>query len=191
MFCSSLRQRKDWAAIVPALSRSTSLGWKEAKIAEAKARIDRLSMLNGGRNVAIVLLLEEGGRVDSLVDLQMRIVTQGMAHVPIIPISSAAELVARLDALRRQCAAGAPRRSDVEEMAELRNLASHCVQGPALCHDHVNILTDVSTGLGGLAQLVSSTEGQRKICDLLGDVEGSRVVSFFANGHQANRRLGV
>lgn len=28
MLCLSLRQRKDWAKIVPALSRSTSLGWK-------------------------------------------------------------------------------------------------------------------------------------------------------------------
>ncbi|KAM0252557.1 hypothetical protein ACHAQJ_007640 [Trichoderma viride] len=105
MFCSSLRQRKDWAPVIPALARSTSLGWKEtnlhghdvafalapqsqhqpggffkiilvspeeAKSAEAKTRIERLSMLDGGRNVAIIHVLEKSGRVDSLVDLQMR-----------------------------------------------------------------------------------------------------------------------
>lgn len=48
------------------------LSSEEAKTAAAKARIERLSMLDGGRNVAVVLLLEESGRVDSLVDLQMR-----------------------------------------------------------------------------------------------------------------------
>ncbi|KAL7790412.1 optic atrophy 3 domain-containing protein [Trichoderma ceciliae] len=204
MFCSSLRQRKDWAPVVPALSRSTSSGWKgglfklvlltsgEAKTAEAESRVERLAMLDGGRNVAIILLLGKGGRVDSLVDLQMStIVTHGMVHVPIIPISSAMELVVRLDALRRQCTASVPRRGYAEEMAEIRGLASHCVHGQALSHGQVDILTDISTGLGSLAQLVLSAEGQRKICDLLGDVEGKRVISFFVNGHETNRRLEI
>jgi hypothetical protein len=39
---------------------------------EAKTKVERLSMLDGGRNVAIILLLEKSGRVDSLVHLQMR-----------------------------------------------------------------------------------------------------------------------
>ncbi|KAM0252558.1 hypothetical protein ACHAQJ_007641 [Trichoderma viride] len=112
-----------------------------------------------------------------------------MTHVPIVPISSATELVARLDALRRQCTASVPRRSYAEEMAEIRGLASQCVHGQALSHQHVNILTDISTGLGSLAQLVFSTEGRRKLCDLLEDVEGNRVISFFANGHETTRRL--
>jgi hypothetical protein len=131
MFCSSLRRRKEWAQLVPALLRSTSPGWKgtlkanslgyraskvreltfrpipseinlhshdvafalppqsqhhqprvsfklillsseEAKAAEATAKIERLSMLNGGQNVTIFLLLDGSGRVDSLVHLQMR-----------------------------------------------------------------------------------------------------------------------
>ncbi|KAH6610866.1 hypothetical protein Trco_000886 [Trichoderma cornu-damae] len=224
MFCSSLRQRKDWAAVVPALSRNISSGWKETildghdvafalapqsnhrpggsfklallsaaeaqKTAEAKARIERLSMLDGGRNVAVVLLLGESGRVDSLIDLQTSLVTHDMAHVPIIPVSSAAELVARLDALRRQCTASAPSRSRAEETAEIRGLASRCVHGPALSGDHVNVLTDMSTGLGSLAQLAFSQDGRRKLCDLLGDAEGTRVISFFTDGHEA-RRVGV
>lgn len=117
----------------------------------------------------------------------------GMASVPIIPISSAAELVARLDALRRQCAnaASVSRSSHAEGMAEMRVLAAHCVHGPALSHEHVDILTDISTGLGNLAHLVFSAEGQRRICDLLGDAQGSRVISFFANGHEVNHRLSV
>lgn len=131
MFCSSLRKRKEWAQLVPALSRSTYPGWKgklkaigtryrsskvgelkprsipletslqshdvafalppqsqhhqprvffklillsseEAKTAEVKTKIERLSMLNGGQKVAIMLLLDGSGRVDSLVHLQMR-----------------------------------------------------------------------------------------------------------------------
>ncbi|KAL6810878.1 hypothetical protein GGI42DRAFT_200707 [Trichoderma sp. SZMC 28013] len=250
MFCSSLRQRKDWAAVVPALSRTTGSGWRgeskaietrlqypkveadvdcspettldghdvsfalapqsrhhqsffrilllsseEAKTAAAKAKIERLSMLDGGKNVAVMLLLDQSGRVDSLVDLQMSIVTHGMASVPIIPMSSAAELVGRLDALRRQCAeahtASVSRRSHADAVAEIRGLASHCVHGQALPPRQVDILTDVSAGLGSLAQLVFSADGQRKICDLLGDAQGGRVISFFTHGHEANRRLGI
>ncbi|QYS99070.1 hypothetical protein H0G86_006218 [Trichoderma simmonsii] len=227
MFCSSLRQRRDWAPVVPALSRTTGSGWKEttldgydvsfalapqskhhqsffrillfsseeAKTAAARARIERLSMLDGGKNVAVMLLLDQSGRVDSLVGLQMSIVTHGMASVPIIPMSSAAELVGRLDALRRQCAqahtASVSRRSRTDTMAEIRGLASHCVHGQALPPEHVDILTDVSAGLGSLAQLVFSADGQRKICDLLGDAQGGRVISFFTHGHEANRRLSI
>ncbi|EHK16586.1 uncharacterized protein TRIVIDRAFT_121142, partial [Trichoderma virens Gv29-8] len=161
------------------------LSSEEAKTAAARARIERLFMLDGGRNVAVMLLLEQSGRVDSLVDLQMSIVTHGMASVPIIPMSSAAELVGRLDALRRQCvqvhAGSVSRRSHADEVAEMRGLASHCVHGQALPQEHVDILTDVSAGLGSLAQLVFSAEGQRKICDLLGDAQGSRVISFFTH----------
>ncbi|UKZ52037.1 hypothetical protein TrVGV298_005804 [Trichoderma virens] len=171
------------------------LSSEEAKTAAARARIERLFMLDGGRNVAVMLLLEQSGRVDSLVDLQMSIVTHGMASVPIIPMSSAAELVGRLDALRRQCvqvhAGSVSRRSHADEVAEMRGLASHCVHGQALPQEHVDILTDVSAGLGSLAQLVFSAEGQRKICDLLGDAQGSRVISFFTHGHEANRRLSI
>ncbi|KAJ4860319.1 hypothetical protein T069G_05307 [Trichoderma breve] len=176
------------------------LSSEEAKTAAAKARIERLSMLDGGKNVAVMLLLDQSGRVDSLVDLQMRkspsIVTHGMASVPIIPMSSAAELVGRLDALRRQCAPAhtasvSRRRSHADGVAEIRGLASHCVHGQALPPEHVDILTDVSAGLGSLAQLVFSVEGQRKICDLLGDAQGGRVISFFTHGHEANRRLSI
>ncbi|KAK4062631.1 uncharacterized protein Triagg1_9872 [Trichoderma aggressivum f. europaeum] len=185
------------------------LSSEEAKTTAAKAKIERLSMLDGGKNVAVMLLLDQSGRVDSLVmqgicrkrpsltEEPPSIVTHGMASVPIIPMSSAAELVGRLDALRRQCAqahtASVSRRSRsrADAVAEIRGLASHCVHGQALPREHVDILTDVSAGLGSLAQLVFSADGQRKICDLLGDAQGGRVISFFTHGHEANRRLGI
>lgn len=122
-------------------------------------------------------------------DRMLSIVTHGMAHVPIIPVSSTAELVTRLDALRRQCTASVPRRSYAQAMAEVRALASHCVHGQALSHERVNILTDISSGLGSLAQLVFNTEGRRKLCDLLEDEDGNRVISFFVNGHETTLRL--
>ncbi|KAL6858524.1 hypothetical protein J3F83DRAFT_345654 [Trichoderma novae-zelandiae] len=230
MFCSSLRRRKDWAAVVPALSRTTSSGWKEtkldgydvsfalapqdkprhggsfkvlllsaeeAKTATARARIERLSMLDGGRNVAVVLLMEQSGCVDSLVDLQMSIMTHGMSPMPIIPISSASELVSRLDALRRQFAnptsisRTSNRADEAACPALLRDLASHCVHGQALPRQHVDIVTDLSAGLASLAQLTFSADGQRRIRDLLGDEQGGRVIAFFTHGHENRRRLGV
>ncbi|PTB47092.1 uncharacterized protein TrAFT101_003471 [Trichoderma asperellum] len=122
-------------------------------------------------------------------DRILSILTQGMAHVPIIPVSSTAELVTRLDVLRRQCTANVPRQSHAQEMAEVRALASHCVHGQALSHERVNVLTDISSGLGSLAQLAFDREGRRKLCDLLEDEEGNRVISFFVNGHETTLRL--
>lgn len=119
----------------------------------------------------------------------LSIVTQGMDHVPTIPVSSTAELVTRLDALRRQCTASVPRQSYAQQMAEVRALASHCVHGQALSHERVNILTDISTGLGSLAQLVFIPEEKRKLCDLLEDEEGNRVMTFFVHGHESTLRL--
>lgn len=48
------------------------LSSEESKTATAKARIERLSMLDGGRNVAVILLMPNDGCVDALVNLQMR-----------------------------------------------------------------------------------------------------------------------
>ncbi|KAL7927471.1 hypothetical protein ACQKWADRAFT_276828 [Trichoderma austrokoningii] len=117
------------------------------------------------------------------------ILTEGMAHVPIIPVSTTTELVTRLDALRRQCTASAPRQSHAQKVAEIRALGAHCVQGQALSHERVNILTDISSGLGDLAQLMFSTEGRRKLCDLLGDEEGNQVIAFFVHGHESTFEL--
>ncbi|PTB64171.1 hypothetical protein BBK36DRAFT_1170745 [Trichoderma citrinoviride] len=195
MFCSSLRQRKDWAAVVLLLSS------EEAKAATAKARIERLSMLDGGNNVAVILLMEKSGCVDSLVDLQMSIMAHGMSSMPIVPISSASELASRLDTLRRQFANAANNLSRTssnninradgaacaeEEEEELRDLASHCVHGQAapLPPEHIDVVTDLAAGLGSLAQLVLCADGQRRIRDLLGEAQGGRVIAFFTHGHQ-------
>ncbi|KAL7820393.1 hypothetical protein V8C44DRAFT_354529 [Trichoderma aethiopicum] len=156
-------------------------------------------MLDGGKNVAIILLMEKGGCVDSMVDLQMSFMTHGISSMPIIPVSSASELPSRLDALRRQLinAANISRTrtsSRADEIAcaeQLRDLASHCAHGQALPREHVDVLTDLSSGLASLAQLAFSADGQRRICDLLGDVQGGRVIAFFTHGYEKSHRLGV
>ncbi|KAK1239650.1 hypothetical protein MKX07_001104 [Trichoderma sp. CBMAI-0711] len=156
-------------------------------------------MLDGGRNVAVILLMPNGGCVDSLVDLQMSpsIMTHCMSSIPIIPISSASELASRMDALRRQFANAAnlsrtgSRADEAARMEQLRDLASHCVHGQPLPREHVDVVTDLSAGLGSLAQLVFSADGQRRIRDLLGDAQGGRVIAFFTHGHESSRRLDV
>ncbi|EGR50597.1 uncharacterized protein TRIREDRAFT_57397, partial [Trichoderma reesei QM6a] len=174
------------------------LSSEESKTATAKARIERLSMLDGGRNVAVILLMPNDGCVDALVNLQMSIMTHGMSSIPIIPISSASELASRLDALRHQFANAAAnlsrtgsRADEAAGMEQLRDLASHCVHGQALSREHVDVVTDLSAGLGSLAQLVFSADGQRRIRDLLGDAQGGRVIAFFTHGHESSRRLDV
>ncbi|KAL6896153.1 hypothetical protein HDV57DRAFT_43423 [Trichoderma longibrachiatum] len=125
--------------------------------------------------------------------------THGISSMLIIPISSASELPSRLDALRRQLASAAyisrtrtNHRADEAACAEqLRDLASHCAHGQALSREHVDVLTDLSAGLGSLAQLSFSADGQRRIRDLLGDVQGGRVIAFFTHGYEKSHRLGV
>ncbi|TFB05692.1 hypothetical protein CCMA1212_002250 [Trichoderma ghanense] len=209
MFCSSLRRQTrldgyDVSFTLPPQDKSRPggsfkvllLSSEEAKTATAKARIERLSMLDGGKNVAIILLMEKGGCVDSLVGLQMSIMAHGISSMPIIPTSSASELVSRLDALRRQFANAANisiSRADEEaaRAEQLRDLVSRCVHGQPLPREHVDVVTDLSAGLASLARLVFSADGQRRIRDLLGDAQGGRLIAFFTHGYESSRRLGV
>ncbi|POR38228.1 Uncharacterized protein TPAR_01573 [Tolypocladium paradoxum] len=233
MFCSSLRKRREWAAVVPTLARSASPGWKgqtrlethdiafpvpshggrgqlyrvvllstsQVGTPEARDRVERLSLLDGRGKVAVIHLLADKDGMAAFMKLQMEyawppVVWEQHGHpgsdpvsrmftndgIPIIPISSAVELPSCLDSLRRQCISDGPKDKQAEETSTRGDLVSHCVRGQALSESQTNVLSDICGWFGDLAQHAFDPEGQRKMCDFLGDTDGHRVMSFFMAG---------
>lgn len=101
-----------------------------------------------------------------------------------IPVSSAAELPSCLDSLRRQCAATADAQRAHEDAATSaqRHLLAHCTRGGPLSEGQTDVLSDICTGFGHLAQRAFDRDGQDKICDFLGGADGKRVAEFLTAG---------
>ncbi|PNY26220.1 Uncharacterized protein TCAP_03850 [Tolypocladium capitatum] len=214
MFCSSLKNRREWAAVVPTLARSPSPGWKgqtrlethdiafpvsshggrgqffrvvllstsQVGTPEARDRIERLSLLDGRGKAAVIHLLGDKDGIAAFMKLQMEYawppgVWEQHGHavsdpvsrmftgdgIPIIPISSAAELPSCLDSLRCQCTSDGPVGRRADEASTSRDLVSHCVRGKALSDGQTNVLSDICGGFGDLAQHAFGPEGQRKM----------------------------
>ncbi|QGI58459.1 hypothetical protein CEK26_000584 [Fusarium fujikuroi] len=84
-----------------------------------------------------------------------------------IPISTTQDLADCLESLRRDCIRK-NHAANTEQQATNDNL--------------VNVLTGITSGFRGFADLYSSPGGQATICEYLGGSDGERVVSFLSNG---------
>lgn len=245
MFCSSLRRRRDWAAIVPVLARSSGPGWKgpaspfpmntaiyspASREAAKRSRhcapgpvsrwrrlhlqghppLDRRSWVSAGKGQGGTTLAARRrekrsnrasppraglhGRFCEPPDRVRRSFypqnrsrllssTRTLDYsIPIIPVSSAAELPACLDSLRRQLQS-APRGSNNQDLdGAARDLVSHCVRGQALSEHQTNVLTGISGGFRDLAEVAFLPANQGLVIDYLGEKDGKRLVSFLADG---------
>ncbi|KAF7559673.1 hypothetical protein G7046_g4480 [Stylonectria norvegica] len=147
---------------------------------DARSRVERLSVLDGGKHAAIILLLSGKDAVTALNRLQMH--TSGDVPVPIIPISSARELPTCLESLRRQCLSNNCPGAQTSEENTSSAIISHCVGGKPLSRDQRNVLAGISTGFTDIANQVLLTDGQSRMMDFLGDTDGARIISFFTDG---------
>lgn len=103
--------------------------------------------------------------------------------VSIMPLPSIQDVCERLNEMRRQLVRNAVINADLAtNKPSLRNLASCCVAGPRLSSSQVDILTDITPGLGHLASGVLEPDGQEALFDYLGYEDGNRVLSFFTAG---------
>ncbi|UNI15157.1 hypothetical protein JDV02_001720 [Purpureocillium takamizusanense] len=181
------------------------LSSSQANTPDARARIDRLSMLDGEGKAAVILLLEEPDGMDSFMELQMWMLdTEGT--VSIIPVASAAELPSCLDSLRRQCDGAAPDAVTAaaatttttttptaqHELLRTRELLSHCYSGGGggggrLTTSETNVLSDICTGFADLARHAYDPASRRKLADYLGDAQAAKVISFFTAGPGTRR----
>jgi hypothetical protein len=98
-----------------------------------------------------------------------------------IPISTTQDFAGCLESLRwdynRKSSA-----LDAEQEAPHESLVGWCVEGKPLSRDQVNVLTGITSGFRGFADLHSSPGGRATICEYLGDSDGERVISFLFNG---------
>ncbi|KAI1058141.1 hypothetical protein LB506_000113 [Fusarium annulatum] len=169
----------------------------ELQSSEEKARVARLSLMNGGEHIAVILLLDGHKPMESFsrlqieyifttqaclshIDLLCRMVCSG-CPIPMIPISTTQDLADCLESLRRDCIRK-NHAANTEQQATNDNLVCWCVEGKPLSRDQVNVLTGITSGFRGFADLCSSPGGQATICEYLGGSDGERVVSFLSNG---------
>ncbi|KAH7326482.1 hypothetical protein B0I35DRAFT_136502 [Stachybotrys elegans] len=145
---------------------------------QAAERIERLCLLDGGRHVAIVLLLSSERGMVALVQLQAA--TMLNHQVPILPISCTADLVPCLDSLRLETNSSMQPQQVPGDSG--RDLVARCVRGPPLSPRKAGYLTDYFGDMKGLVGSTSSPQGQRAICDLVGERDGRRVIAFFTEG---------
>lgn len=108
--------------------------------------------------------------------------------IPVIPVSSAAELPCCLDSLRRQCVGVRGRRTHERAVASTRrHVLAHCTGADPLSESQTNVLSDICTGFGHLAEHAFDPDGQDRLCDFLGPTDGQRVTAFFTAGPFACR----
>ncbi|KPA42893.1 hypothetical protein FLAG1_04235 [Fusarium langsethiae] len=197
MFSSSLRNRKEWAAVIPSLKASSSIRRETTLVAcditfpitasnttaadfkvilsslselqsqEGKARVERLFLMEGGERVAVILLLDGEDSMLGFSNVQAGWLCWDYA-MPIIPITTVETLPGCLKSLQQDYS---KERSslDADTSITSRDLVRWCVYGKPLSRDQVNILTEITSGFGDLAGRSSLPNGQVAIREYLGD----------------------
>ncbi|SCO80021.1 uncharacterized protein FRV6_04234 [Fusarium oxysporum] len=164
----------------PATFRAIVSSLSELQSSEGKARMARLLLMNGGEHIAVILLLDGYKPMESFSRLQIEMLCSD-CPIPMIPISTTQDFADCLESLRRNCIRENSA-VNTEQRATHKNLVCWCVEGKPLSRDQVNVLTGISSGFRGFADLYSSPGGRATICEYLGDSDGERVVSFLSNG---------
>ncbi|PHH92030.1 hypothetical protein CDD83_9221 [Cordyceps sp. RAO-2017] len=144
---------------------------------EARARMERLPLLDGGGKTAVVLVVAGPGDAAALRALQMQTLSLD-GVVSVIPVASAAALPSRLDDLRRQCGST----TSPDRQARGRDLLSRCAAGGPLSPGQTDILSGLCAGFGDLARHAFDPDGRARLCAALGDVDGRRVIAFLTSG---------
>ncbi|KAI0141058.1 hypothetical protein F4776DRAFT_545335 [Hypoxylon sp. NC0597] len=209
LICYSLRERPDWASLAPALLQGNNARWKETKLDThhaalpipdprgqsqrvlrviflspldvgtdgCRAQIQRLSHLNGGQDIAIVFLLkQESEHASPMMGLMTLQLDLGEFEMPIIPVNSVSDVPTNLMAFHRQISTSdRPRR--MENPA--RTLLPYCSDKPPLPEHAVNVLTDITTGMRDLLDMISTPAGQTRVLEYLGN-DSESAVSFWA-----------
>lgn len=91
-----------------------------------------------------------------------------------------ADIVFCLHNTRKQCAES--HSSPVQNTASQRDLLSHCTVGQSLSERQTNMVLDVSSGFRDLTGQAFDPDSQLVLYDLLGDLDGSQLVSFLKEG---------
>ncbi|WYZ34508.1 hypothetical protein EsH8_I_000784 [Colletotrichum jinshuiense] len=144
-------------------------------------RLDRLYHLDGGRDAAIIFLLDGRGQdadpTGAFVKLQIEILNK--LDLPLIPLSSVSDLPNTLNALQTSLSTANPSASSAQPtpFSLLQHMASGC---SPLSEHTTNLLSELGRSPHEVAALAETEQGKAQILDLLGPAEGARVLSFLA-----------
>ncbi|KAM5362785.1 hypothetical protein ACJZ2D_012369 [Fusarium nematophilum] len=165
---------------LPSVFRVALLSVEEFQSPTGRARVETLSLVNGGRHSAVILLMGQENSMETFSRVQLDLL--GSDHsLPVMPISSVRDLPGCLDALRRGCSARSARENEAHGETP-RDLVHWCVGGKALSKDQTNILTGITSGFRELVNHIALPEGQATLREYLGDGDGERVITFFTSG---------
>ncbi|KAI1208895.1 uncharacterized protein F4807DRAFT_137307 [Annulohypoxylon truncatum] len=208
LICYSLRKRPDWATFASAVLQGSNIRWKEAQLDTHDAalpiptshgqpprvlraiflspsdvetdncqnRIQRLSHLNGGQDIVIVFLLkQEEDKVNPMSAFMTLQLSLGDFEMPVIPVNTVEAVPNSLVAFHRQISTS----SGSRRMANpAQTLLPYCSYGPRLSEHAVNVLTDITSGIRDLLDIMTTPVGRTKVLDLLeNDSEGA--ISFW------------
>ncbi|KAI1779903.1 hypothetical protein F4818DRAFT_157969 [Hypoxylon cercidicola] len=141
---------------------------------ECRGRIQRLSRLSGGQDVAIVFLLkQEQGQMSAtaaLMTLQLDLV--GEFEMPVIPVNSVQAVPTNLMAFHRQISTGS---GSPKTANPAQSLLPYCSDRPPLPEHAVNVLTDITSNIRDLLDTASTPAGQIKMAEFLGDSSQSAI----------------
>ncbi|KAK1955908.1 hypothetical protein LY78DRAFT_707935 [Colletotrichum sublineola] len=211
MFCSSLRKRPEWIPAIPLLAGSTLrlqesrlsthdlalplpqqqqqgrflrlvlLSPKDVGAAATEERLERLFNLDGGRDAAVIFLLDQEGQrtnpTEAFMTLQINILNK--LEIPLIPLTSVGTLSTILANFQLVPAAAKP--IDSSAQATSLSLLQHMSSGIDPLSEHAaNLLSELGRSPREVSILAVTDHGRARILDLLGSVEGTRVLLFLA-----------
>ncbi|KAK6954494.1 hypothetical protein Daesc_004461 [Daldinia eschscholtzii] len=144
----------------------------------SRNRIQRLFNLNGGQDIVLVFLLEQGHNqvnpVATLMKLQLDLVDE--FEIPIIPANTIQDVSTNLTAFHRQIGISNKPRKVANPV---QTLLPYCSGGQLLSEHAVNVLTDLTSSFRDLVEAASTQTGQAKIVEFLGD-DAESLISFWA-----------
>ncbi|KAF6840043.1 hypothetical protein CPLU01_01358 [Colletotrichum plurivorum] len=158
----------------PRILRLLLLSQNDLGTRMTEERLDHLYNLQGGQDVAAIVLLSPSGEgkdpMEAFMKLQMELLGKQMG-INLVPLLTAAGLPDTLAALR-------PSLPAVQQPATPGSLLRHMVSGRPLSEDQASLLSELGRTPSEVAALAETEEGQRRMLGLLGEADGKRVLDF-------------
>ncbi|OHE97811.1 OPA3 family protein [Colletotrichum orchidophilum] len=164
--------------------RLVLLSPKDVGTQATEQRLERLYNLNGGRDVAIMFLLhpvagQAKDPMEAFMDLQIEILDK--LDLPLLPLTSITALPSTLTTLQTSLGPTQPGTISSGDQATPVSLLQHMASGNGPLPEHsANLLSELGRSPREVAALADTEQGRARILDLLGPMDGARVLSFLA-----------
>ncbi|KAK1714901.1 hypothetical protein BDP67DRAFT_543623 [Colletotrichum lupini] len=208
-FCSSLRQRPEWAPLIPFLISNTPpfqerrldthdialpisqnqtfrfilLSPKDVGQQATAQRLERLNSLDGGCNIAAIFLVGEGvdqcDATQAFMELKIDLLEKLDPPLLTLPLTSHTGLPSILAGLQEMLAAKSS--SSLSPAQPSADLLLYMAGDNEPLSEHgANLLSELGQSPREIAALADTEEGKARILDLLGPKDGKAILGFLA-----------